>query len=75
MRCIVDTDNFEERVAVMLRIVEIMIMFHDQNNFMGIFEVSSALGSAAVHRLELTKMVSCHYFCFFFLVLIVFAGS
>lgn len=58
MRCIVDTDNFEERVAVMMRIVEIMVMFHDLNNFSGIFEVSSALGSAAVHRLEHTKMVS-----------------
>nr|XP_045604246.1 son of sevenless homolog 2-like isoform X1 [Procambarus clarkii] len=56
MRCIVDSDNFEERVAVMTRVVEIMVMFHDLNNFSGIFEVSSALGSAAVHRLELTKM-------------------
>nr|XP_053641752.1 son of sevenless homolog 2-like [Cherax quadricarinatus] len=56
MRCIVDSDNFEERVAVMMRVVEIMVMFHDLNNFSGIFEVSSALGSAAVHRLEHTKM-------------------
>lgn len=58
MRCIVDCDNFEERVAVMMRVVEIMVMFHDLNNFNGVFEVSSALASAAVHRLELTKMVS-----------------
>ncbi|XP_047480152.1 son of sevenless homolog 2-like [Penaeus chinensis] len=56
MRCIVDCDNFEERVAVMMRVVEIMVMFHDLNNFNGVFEVSSALASAAVHRLELTKM-------------------
>lgn len=56
MRCIVDTDNFEERVAVMSRIMEIMVMFHDLNNFSGIFEIQSALGSAAVHRLEHTKM-------------------
>lgn len=56
MRCIVDTDNFEERWNVMMRIVEIMVMFHDLNNFSGVFEVSSALFSAAVHRLELTKM-------------------
>ncbi|KAK7074473.1 Son of sevenless 1 [Halocaridina rubra] len=56
MRCIVDTDNFEERVAVMIRVVEIMVMFHEINNFSGVFEVSSALHSAAVHRLELTKM-------------------
>ena len=58
MRCIVDTENFEERVAVMCRIVEIMVMFQDLNNFSGIFEILSALGSAAVHRLEHTKMVS-----------------
>lgn len=57
MRCIVDCDNFEERVAVMMRVVEIMVMFHELNNFNGVFEVSSALASAAVHRLELTKMV------------------
>ncbi|KAK3864097.1 hypothetical protein Pcinc_023177, partial [Petrolisthes cinctipes] len=56
MRCIVDTDNFEERVSLMQRVVEIMVMFHELNNFSGIFEVSSALGSAAVHRLEHTKM-------------------
>ncbi|CAL4060931.1 unnamed protein product, partial [Meganyctiphanes norvegica] len=55
MKCIVDCDNFEERVAVMSRVVEIMVMFHDLNNFSGLFEVSSALESAAVHRLELTK--------------------
>lgn len=56
-----DSDNFEERVAVMMRVVEIMVMFHDLNNFNGVFEVSSALASAAVHRLELTKMVRCRF--------------
>lgn len=58
MQCIVDSENFEERVAVMMRVVEIMVMFHELNNFSGIFEVSSALQSAAVHRLELTRMVN-----------------
>lgn len=55
-KCIVDCGNFEERVAVMSRVVEIMVMFHDLNNFSGLFEVSSALESAAVHRLEHTKV-------------------
>ncbi|KAA0186828.1 hypothetical protein HAZT_HAZT011552 [Hyalella azteca] len=55
MRCIIDCENFEERVAAMSRVVEIMIMFHDLNNFSGLFEMSSALESASVHRLELTK--------------------
>lgn len=53
-----DTENFEERVAVMSRIMEIMVMFHDLNNFSSIFEIQSVLGSAAVHRLEHTKLVS-----------------
>ncbi|KAF2354409.1 Ras guanine-nucleotide exchange factors catalytic domain [Trinorchestia longiramus] len=55
MRCIIDCENFEERVAAMSRVVEIMIMFYDLNNFSGLFEMSSALESASVHRLELTK--------------------
>ena len=60
MRCIIDCENFEERVAAMTRVVEIMIMFYDLNNFSGLFEMSSALESASVHRLELTKAVSGH---------------
>ena len=58
MRCIIDCENFEERVAAMTRVVEIMIMFYDLNNFSGLFGMSSALESASVHRLELTKAVS-----------------
>ena len=55
MRCIIDCDNFEERVAVMTRVVEMMIMLYEFNNFSGLFEMSSALESASVHRLEHTK--------------------
>ena len=32
-------------------------MLYDLNNFSGVFQVTGALESAAVHRLELTKMV------------------
>ena len=53
-----ECDNFEERMAVHSRIIEILLMLYDLNNFSGVFQVSGALESAAVHRLELTKMVS-----------------
>ncbi|KAB7496925.1 Son of sevenless-like protein 2 [Armadillidium nasatum] len=54
-RCVVDCDNFEERVAVFYRIIEILVMLYDLNNFSGVFQVCCALDSASVHRLEATK--------------------
>ncbi|KFD70593.1 hypothetical protein M514_09795 [Trichuris suis] len=50
-KCVVECGNINERVAVMNRILEIMCIFQELNNFTGLIEIYGVLESSAIHRL------------------------
>ena len=54
-KCIVDTSNLEERVAVVLRILDMASYFYQINNFSGLKEIYAALDSSSVERLKITR--------------------
>ncbi|CAB4027132.1 son of sevenless homolog 1-like [Paramuricea clavata] len=54
MKSILEMMNFEERLAVLSRIVDILMVFQELNNFSGVMQVLSCIESAAINRLQHT---------------------
>ncbi|KAH7730361.1 RasGEF domain-containing protein [Aphelenchoides avenae] len=51
-RSLVETESLEERVAMFARVLEIMVVFEELNNFNGVVAFYSALAHSAIFRLK-----------------------
>lgn len=53
-KSILDAENIDERVAMLNRAIEVMMVLYELNNFNGVLSVMAAIDSAAIYRLKLT---------------------
>lgn len=56
--CILECGNVDERIAVMNRILEIMTVFDELNNFNGLIEIHGVMQSSPIFRLNHTIEVN-----------------
>lgn len=54
-KCIVDTQNLEERIAVVHRLLDIAHYFYEMNNFSGLKEIFAAFENSFTTRLLITR--------------------